>query len=68
MDISVNTNKVKDTKDEEHSVTDNSNIEVINTLGNFKLFECGKFFQQPGRHVRTRVYGKCKGELLVGNV
>ena len=29
MDISVNTNKVKDKKDEETSVTDNSKIEII---------------------------------------
>ena len=38
MDISVNMNKVKDTKDEETSVTDNSKIEVIKAMGYFKLF------------------------------
>ena len=44
MDIIMNTNKVKDTKDEEPLVTDNSNIEVIKAPGYFKLFECGKMF------------------------
>ena len=38
MDISVNMNKVKDTKDEETSVTDNSKIELIKAMGYFKLF------------------------------
>ena len=42
MDISVNTNKVKDKKDEKPSVTDNPNIEVIKAPGDFKLFECSK--------------------------
>ena len=44
MDISVNAKKVKDTKDEEHSVTNNSNIEVIKAPGYFKIFKCGKTF------------------------
>ena len=44
MDISVNTNKAKDKKDEEPPVTDNSNIEVIKAPGYFKIFECGKMF------------------------
>ena len=38
----VNTSKVKYTKYEEPSVTDNSIIEVIKAPGSFKLFECGK--------------------------
>ena len=42
MDISMNTNKVKDTKDEETLVMDNSNIEAIKALGCFKLFKCGE--------------------------
>ena len=40
----VNTSKVKYTKYEEPSVTDNSIIEVIKAPGYFKLFECGKKF------------------------
>ena len=44
MGISVNMNKVKDTKDEEPPVRDNSNIEVIKAPGYFKPFECGKTF------------------------
>ena len=44
--MSVNTSKVKDTKDEEPAVTD---IEVIKAPGYFKLFKCGKqFFSNPG--------------------
>ena len=42
MDISVNTNKVKDKKDEKPSVTDNPNIEVIKAPGDFKPFECSR--------------------------
>ena len=38
MDIIVNANKVKNTKDEEPAVTNNSKIEVIKTPGYFKLF------------------------------
>ena len=41
MDISVNTSKVKATKDEELVVTD---IEVIKDPGYSKLFDCGKEF------------------------
>ena len=37
MDISANTNKLKDTRDEP-SVTDNSNVEVIQAPEYFKLF------------------------------
>ena len=38
-------NKVKYKNDEEPSVTDDSNIEVIKVPGYFKLFQCGeKFF------------------------
>ena len=37
--MSVNTSKVKDTKDEEPAVTD---IEVIKAPGYFKLFKYGK--------------------------
>ena len=44
MDISVNTNKAKYTKDEEPPVTDNYNIEVIKAPGYFKIFECRKMF------------------------
>ena len=44
MDIRVNTNKVKDTKDEEPLFADNSNIEVITEPGYFKLFDYGKTF------------------------
>ena len=44
MDISVNTKKVKDTKYDEHSVTDNYNIESIKAPGYFKLFWYGKMF------------------------
>ena len=40
----MNTIKVKDTKDEEPLVTDNSKIEVIKDPGYSKLFECGKKF------------------------
>ena len=39
MDISVNTRKLKDTKDEEPVAAD---IELINAPGYFRLFECGK--------------------------
>ena len=42
MDISVNTKKVKGTKDEEPSVTDNSKIGAIKVPGYFKLFKCSK--------------------------
>ena len=41
MDISVNTSKVKDTKDEKSAATD---IELIKAPGYFKLFESGKEF------------------------
>ena len=45
----MNTNKLKDTKDEEPSVIDDSNIEVIKVPGYFKLFEFGKkFFNNLG--------------------
>ena len=39
MNISVNTKKLKDTKDEEPVVTD---IEIFKAPGHFKLFECSK--------------------------
>ena len=38
------TRNVKDAKDEEPLVTDNSKIEVIKAPGYFKLFKCGKKF------------------------
>ena len=41
MYISVNTSKVKDTKDKEPSVMD---IQLINALGHFKLFKCRQEF------------------------
>ena len=40
----VNTRKVKYTRDEELLVTDNYKIEVIKAPGCFKLFKCGKKF------------------------
>ena len=39
MDINVNTSKLKDTRDEETSVT---YISLIKAKSYFKLFECGK--------------------------
>ena len=44
MNISANMNKVKYTKDEEPSVTDNSSNEVIKAPGYFKLFKCVNTF------------------------
>ena len=46
MDIRVNTKKVKDTRDEEYLVTDNSKFEVIKTQGYFELLECSKKFSK----------------------
>ena len=46
MDIEANTRKIKDTKDEEPSVT---YILLIKAPGYFKLFECVKYlFNNPG--------------------
>ena len=44
MDIIVNINKIKHTKDEEPSVMDNYNNEVIKAPDYFKLFRCNKKF------------------------
>ena len=46
MGIRVNTKKVKDTRDEEYLVTDNSKFEVIKTQGYFELLECSKKFSK----------------------
>ena len=64
----MNKRKVKDTKDEQPLVTDNSKIDVIETPGYFKLFDCDKMFSATWTRHKNAHARQMRKKLLGGNV